>query len=97
MRVGKKTNEWIKASDELEEIYLQKGITTCELQLEGCWKNNALHFAHQYKRNDPRCEHTFEGTILACNKCHSIIEYDRELTEKMFKKLRGAQWRSKIS
>ena len=89
MKIGKKVREWIKASDILEEIYLEKGIVTCELRLEGCWINNALHFAHKYKRNDPRCEHTFEGTILLCNPCHHQIEYDREKTEEVFKKLRG--------
>jgi len=88
MKIGKKALEWLQASDELEEIYLEKGITLCELRFEGCWINSALHFAHLYKRNDPRCEHTFQGTILACNPCHQKIEYDRDLTEKMFKKLR---------
>ena len=88
MKIGKKTKEWIKASDELEEIYLEKGITQCELRFAGCWIGNSIHFAHRYKRNDPRCEHTFEGTLLACNNCHDKIEYDRELSEKMFKKLR---------
>lgn len=88
VKLGRKTREWIKASDELEEIYLEKGIVYCELKLEGCWGMTALHFAHRYKRNDPRCEHTFKGTLLACNPCHDKIEYDRELTEKMFKKLR---------
>lgn len=88
MKIGKKMQEWIEASDELEEIYLQKGITSCELNFPGCWRTTALHFAHRYKRNDPRCEHTFEGTILADNNCHQIIEYDRELTEDVFKKLR---------
>lgn len=88
IKIGRKTKEWIKASDELEEEYLLKGITSCELRFEGCWGTQALHFAHRYKRNDPRCEHTFEGTILACNPCHQKIEYDRDLTEKMFTKLR---------
>ena len=90
MKIGKKVREWIKASDELEEIYLEKGIVTCELRFEGCWINNALHFAHRYKRNDPRCEHTFKGTILACTSCHGKIEYDSDLTIEVFEKLRGA-------
>lgn len=84
MKIGKKALEWLQASDELEEIYLEKGITLCEM----CGTDNFLSFAHRYKRNDPRCEHTFEGTLLLCVPCHQKIEYDRDLTDKMFKKLR---------
>jgi len=87
MRVGKKT--WRKEIQVLKTEYLRRDIITCELKFAECWYNNALSFAHRHKRNDPRCEHTFEGTILACIPCHQKIEYDRELTEKMFKKLRG--------
>lgn len=83
-----KQNEWRKARKKLKIIYEKKQITICELRFNGCWGNNALSFAHRYKRSDPRCEHTFEGTILACIPCHGKIEYDRDLTEKMFKKLR---------
>lgn len=88
-KIGKKSKEWMEAREKLKQEYLEKGITSCELQLTGCWHDNALGFAHRYKRNDPRCEHTFEGTILACNPCHSQIEYDKYLSEKMFNKLRS--------
>lgn len=83
-----KVSEWIKARKRLKKEYEKKGITTCEGRLQGCWVNNALSFAHRYKRNDPRCEHTFEQTLLLCVPCHSKIEYDKELTEDMFNKLR---------
>ncbi|MCG3176873.1 MAG: hypothetical protein MOGMAGMI_01837 [Candidatus Omnitrophica bacterium] len=86
---GKKTKEWDKARKVLKVQYLQKGITTCELMFDGCWGNNALSFAHRYKRNDPRCEHSFNGTILACIPCHDKIEHDKALTEKMFGILRN--------
>ena len=80
-----KVGIWIKQRAKLKVEYEDRGITTCELRFEGCWFDNALGFAHRYKRGDPRCEHTFEGTLLACNPCHDKIEYDRQLTEKMFK------------
>ena len=83
-----KQKEWEKERKKLKVEYERKGITTCELRLAGCWYNNALSFAHRYKRNDPRCEHTFEGTVLACIPCHQKIEYDKYLTEEMFEKLR---------
>lgn len=87
-KIGKKGREWAQARSNLKEVYLEKGITSCELGLVGCWGDNALGFAHRYKRNDPRCENTFGGTLLACNPCHHKIEYDRELSEKMFQLLR---------
>lgn len=88
LKAGRKTKEWIKARKKLKEIYEEKGITSCELRFGGCWRTNALSFAHRYKRGDARCEHTFEGTILACVPCHQKIEYDSKLSEEMFNKLR---------
>lgn len=80
--------EWNRERAKLKKIYEKKGITTCEARFEGCWYNNALSFAHRYKRNDPRCTHTFKGTLLLCTPCHSKIEYNRELTDEIFKTLR---------
>ena len=87
-RVGKKTLEWIKAREKLINIFSQKGIKSCELDFDGCWKNNSLNFAHRYKRSDPRTKHVFSQVILCCNQCHQKIEYDKDLTEEVFKKLR---------
>lgn len=83
-----KQQEWNNARRVLKKEYEKRGIMTCELRFSGCYYNNFLSFAHRYKRNDPRCEHTFNGTILACIPCHEKIEYDRGLTEEMFTKLR---------
>lgn len=73
--------------------YQEKGIITCELKLAGCWKDNALSFAHKDKRwkyiRRPLELWTFKETILACVPCHQIIEGNRELTEKFFKRLRN--------
>lgn len=88
MKIGKKTKQWNYARAKLKKEYESKEITTCELRFNGCVFNNFLSFAHRYKRNDPRCIHDFNGTILACIPCHDRIEYNRELTEKVFKKLR---------
>ncbi len=83
-----RVKEWDKARAKLKIIYENKGITTCEARLQGCWYDNALSFAHKYKRNDPRCAHTFEETLLLCIECHNKQEYNRELTEELFNKLR---------
>ena len=83
-----KVAEWDRERKKLKIIYEEKEITVCEARYEGCSYNNFLSFAHRYKRNDPRCTHTFKGTLLLCISCHGKIEYDRELTEKLFNKLR---------
>ena len=83
-----KTKEWNDARKKLKKIYESKGITSCELRFPYCSGSSFLSFAHRYKRNDPRCESTFKGTLLACISCHQQIEYDRSLTREMFRKLR---------
>ena len=92
---GNRTKEWIEARKKLVVLYKSKRITKCEVGFEGCWKNNALGFAHRHKRSFyldcPELLGSFEQTILACNPCHDRIEYDRDLTEKVFLKLRGEE------
>ncbi len=83
-----KVQEWSEARRDLKKEYESKGIIQCEIQLSGCWINNALSFAHKFKRRDPRCEHTYQGTLLACIPCHQKIENNKELTEFFFQKLR---------
>lgn len=82
MSGAKKT--WDKKRAELKIEYQDRDITRCEF----CGTDSFLSFAHRYKRNDPRCEHTFKGTLLLCVPCHTTIEYDRDATEKAFERLR---------
>ncbi len=89
LKKGKKTKSWERARRKLKKIYADIGITTCEIRFPGCKNNNFLTFAHRYKRRDPRCKHDLNGTVLACIYCHNKIEYNRELSEKMFERLRG--------
>ena len=87
-----KVKQWDKARKKLKVIYENKGITTCEIRLKGCWINNGLSFAHRHKRNwynlKPELLGSFDETLLSCISCHQKIENDKELTEKLFKQLR---------
>lgn len=80
---------------KLKRLYLEKGITNCELMLPGCWINDGLTFAHRHKRiwykSQPDKLTDFNQTVLSCIGCHMKIEYDRELTKEMFIKLRGEE------
>lgn len=78
--------------NKLKKLYERKGVVQCELRLEGCWRNNALSFAHRHKRRYYKGTDTlwtFNQTILACIPCHQQIEYDSDLTEEAFQRLRG--------
>ena len=79
----------------LKKLYLEKGITQCEIRLPNCWTDNGLTFAHRHKRiwykSQPEKLIEFNQTILGCIGCHMAIEYDKELTKKIFDNLRGEE------
>ena len=83
-KLGRKGKAWKKARAKLKKEFEVKGKTRCEI----CGSTFALSFHHRHKRkeNDP---HTFENVILLCAKCHHRLEYDKNLTSKWFRKLRG--------
>lgn len=93
LKPGKKTKAWQKAKRKLREEFRMNGITNCEAKLPGCMGRWGLGFAHRYKRSDPRCTHEFKDVILACTSCHHRMDHclgGRELTKKVFAKLRGS-------
>ncbi len=90
--MGKRQKINAAALRKLKKIYQDKEITTCEVRLEGCLNNWALGFAHRHKRRwyygiEEQLS-SFDETVLACSSCHDKIEYDKELTQKVFKRLR---------
>lgn len=92
---GKGAKRNAESNRKLKEIYLEKCLTTCEIRLDGCAYNNFLSFAHRHKRNwylsHPELLSSFNQTLLACVPCHQKIEYDKELTESIFKDRRGEE------
>jgi hypothetical protein len=86
------TTKWVHDRRKLKRIYENKGITTCELRLDGCAYDNMLSFAHRHKRrfyySQPHLLGKFDQTLLACIPCHEKIENDKELTEYYFNLLR---------
>lgn len=85
-----------KASNRiLVKLYVDKGVTTCEGRFPGCLNNQMLSFAHRHKRIyyriQPKRLSDFKQTLLLCLNCHEKIEYDRELTEELFIRLRGEE------
>jgi hypothetical protein len=77
---GKKVEAWEEALAELKVRFEQAGITTCEVRYEGCWRNNALSFAHSKKRRKVEGGELYE-CILACVPCHNRLEYGKNMYE----------------
>jgi hypothetical protein len=74
LKPGEKTKEWEDAREDLKKIFAEFGITSCELNLKGCRKDNFLMFTHLAKRHKLTQE-DFHVVVLCCMNCHSTVEY----------------------
>jgi hypothetical protein len=92
-RVGKIGKRNLDANKVLKTIFLEKGITWCEI----CSSTSMLSFAHkhprEYYRSDPDGLSRFDEVLLLCIPHHQELD-DRSLTSQeesdaLFDKLRG--------
>lgn len=74
LHAGAKTKSWEDTRAELKKEFEKLGVTECELRLHGCWKTNALTFAHAEKRRFLAKE-DLKTVILICSPCHLQIEF----------------------
>jgi len=83
----------MEANRKLKDIFQSKGIDRCEIRLPKCLFNWTLQFVHKHKRNwyhnTPELLSSFNEVLLGCQSCHTMLENDKDLTEKTFKRLRG--------
>ena len=72
---------------QLKKEFEEDGITYCEI----CGSCFILTPMHRMKRRYYTKDTLWlrKEVILACVECHQKLEYDREGTRKIFKKLRG--------
>jgi hypothetical protein len=98
MRNKTRNEVWNEVRKELKKEFEEKGITSCELGLVGCKRDNFLSFAHRHKRawyydkDERRLLGSFEQVLLLCiYPCHDTLEKDSKLTEEIFIKLRGEE------
>ncbi len=76
---GKKADQWEKTRADLIVRFEQAGITRCEMQGPGCFRNNFLSFAHSKKRRYITSQDELEEVALLCQKCHHRAEYDPDM------------------
>src|SRR5690242_19042046 len=78
---GVKTDAWERTRDELKIRFERAGITQCELQYPGCFRNNFLSFAHSKKRRYITSQEDLEIVALLCQKCHHTVEYRPDMED----------------
>ena len=92
-RVGKVGKANIEARKIIAEIAEEKQLVKCEIALKGCLISFPLAAAHRHKRawyqGNVELLADYKQWVCACQYCHNEIEFDAELTEDIFKELRG--------
>lgn len=95
--IGKKGANWNDARAQLIILFEKNGITECEIKYKGCWKDNALGFAHVDKRRFLSQEdvRSPNKVVLACNPCHQIVEQEsrEEMRKELDKIIAAREWR----
>lgn len=81
-----------KANREIKKQAVERNIFRCEI----CCSTNWITIAHRHKRRwyyDKPDELLWDYNqwIIACIDCHSKIEKNKELTEKIFLENRGKE------
>lgn len=83
-----------KEKRELKKLFLKKDIRFCEANLvENCMGAN-LTFAHRHKKHwylgkPDELRWSYNQVAGICPVCHALMEYDKELTEQVFARIRG--------
>ena len=102
-RVGRVGRANISACKKIAVIAAKEGLDYCEIgrlylpqmKMVECLGSFTLASAHRHKRahykGDPEQLSDKKQWVKACVNCHDAIEFDAELTDKVFGKLRGPE------
>lgn len=74
IKSGRKTIVWSKYRAELKKEFEEKGVVSCELQLDGCQNNYMLSWSHGDKRRFLTDDELRHFVTLSCYNCHSTVE-----------------------
>ena len=73
-RAGARTLKRRQINVKLKKIWLEQGITSCEIRLPGCLRSFAMGAAHAEKSRFLQTDEQWMTAALACCKCHETIE-----------------------
>lgn len=92
-KIGKIGKRNLEANKKLKELFA--GTEYCEARLENCLVSMFLQFAHRHKRSfyrtKPELLSDYNQVIVMCQNCHNATEYNRELNDEVFLRLRGEE------
>ena len=92
-KVGPVGRANLAANKKLKDVL--SDIDSCEIQLHECLGSFTMANAHRHKRSwyqgDVELLSDRNQVVKACVSCHDKIEFDSELTEKVFLRLRGVE------
>lgn len=90
-QAGKKTKEWSDVRGEIKKEFFKNKIVSYELKYKGCWKDNALSFAHIDKRRKLTKEDLYK-VVLAYIPCHDIVEFDPKMRNILELVIKNRKW-----
>ncbi len=94
-KVGTVGQANINSRKKIAEIAEEKCLDYCEIGFPDCLHTMYLAPAHRHKRawykGDEELLADYKQWLSLCVKCHDKIEFDEELTEQEFIRLRGSE------
>ncbi len=94
-RIGRQGKLNLRANRRIAEMWQEKKIFWCEIELEGCLQTWTLQNCHRHKRlwykHNQKLLYDYKQVIKGCQNCHNKIENNKELTELTFQELRGKE------
>jgi len=91
-RVGKVGKANLEANKLIKQIVEYKQINYCEMRLPNCLLTWPLQIAHKHKRAYYKGEVAkladYKEWVIACQNCHNATEWNRELNDEIFNRLR---------
>ena len=94
-RIGKIGKANILANKKIKEQLQYDQINYCEMRLDGCMVSSFLQIAHRHKRawykGEPDLLADKNQWVLACHNCHEKTEWNRELNDEVFNRLRPCE------
>lgn len=73
-KIEYKGPSWNSVRKKLKPLFLEAGVTWCELSWEGCDWPKTKTFAHSMRRVYLETKEDMEDVILACQTCHGKLD-----------------------
>lgn len=91
--MGRITKLNAKEKRELIKLFDRKDVRYCEVGISPDCTPMATTFVHRHKKHwylgkPDELRWSYNQVVKGCIPCHNLLEFNRELTEETFKRLR---------